>query len=328
MLALYTRRIRLSFQVVSIVAVALTLTVPVRADDDARTRAGRAFDDGVSLYQRASYAEAARAFLRADAIAPSSDAVANGLSAARRSNDYLLVVVAAERALTREAQDPKLAIAARQALADAAEHLAKVEIDCEPKPCDLNVDAKPIESGMRYVLPGTHVISAKNGAASAEQSMSFVAGATYQVMLHPVRPGESVRPAEVTSSGQPKATPSDKPKAKPNDGSGPAKDRTERPLSPAVFYAGVGVGVVLAGITTWSGFDTLSAKNDLPSQPTTREVDSVESKVHRTDIFLAATVVVAAATTYAGFALVDFGGSREHASVRLSPRAISIEGRF
>jgi len=296
--------------------IALSATTNVRAQSDPQKDAGRAFDEGVDLYERASYADAARAFLRADGLAPSKDAISNALSAARRANDHLLVVTVAERALGRETTDPKLAVQARQALNAAAEHLAKLELSCEPKPCDLSIDGAPVEAGVRFLLPGDHAVNARAGEASADQSLNLVANTTYTILLHASKPGEKEHPAEVKTK---RATP---------EKTEPQTDRNSRPLSPAVFYVGVGVTLVLAGVTTWSGLDALNTKHALPSQPTKKQVTDVRNKATRTDIFLAASVLVGGLTTYAGLALVDFGGAKQRATLVVSPSAVSVIGLF
>jgi hypothetical protein len=296
-------------------ALALSSTTANVCAQDARGDAAKAFDEGVKLYEKASYADAARAFLRADGLAPSRDALSNALAAARRSNDHLLVVTAAERAIARDSTEPELATNGRRALAEAAQHLARVDLKCEPTPCEVAIDGKLVEAGVRFLLPGTHVLSAKAGEARAQQAENLAAGTEYTILLHPKKPGEQQVKADVKTT------------KKPTEGK-PKPRASDKPLPPAVFYTGVGLTVVLAGITTWSGFDALNAKNDLPDDPTKKEVTDVRNKVTRTDIFLAATVVVGGLTTYAGLRLVDFGGNKESAHLMVSPSSVSVVGSF
>jgi hypothetical protein len=92
---------------------------------------------------------------------------------------------------------------------------------------------------------------------------------------------------------------------------------TEPPLAPTVFYTGVGVTVVLAAATTWSGIDTLRAKNRLPG--TESDNADVLARAHRTDALLIGTVIAGAATAYVGFVLTNWGppGSRTGFAVSL-----------
>src|SRR5260221_10264114 len=55
--------------------------------DSNRKRAAELYDQAVALYEKAKYAEAARAFYAADELAPSSDALASAIAAARLAND-------------------------------------------------------------------------------------------------------------------------------------------------------------------------------------------------------------------------------------------------
>jgi len=73
-----------------------------------------------------------------------------------------------------------------------------------------------------------------------------------------------------------------------------------------VFFTGVGVTVVLAGLTTLSGLDTLAAKNRLPG--TQADNDSVMRRAYRTDALLVCTLVAAGATAFVGLSLVDWNG--------------------
>src|SRR5207245_899685 len=134
------------------------------------------------------------------------------------------------------------------------------------------------------VLPGTHVASSDGeNASTASERFSFVAGATYRVMLHLAPPAAPAKSASVETSPVTSAT---------TGAQSPRGETKRKPLPPAVVYVGGGAAIVLAGITAWSGFDALSAKNKLPTPPTTADEDGVRSKIKRTDIFLGASVVV------------------------------------
>jgi len=93
---------------------------------------------------------------------------------------------------------------------------------------------------------------------------------------------------------------------------------TEPSWARPVFYTGVGVTAVLAGLTTLSGLDTLAAKNQLPG--TQADNDSVMRRAHRTDGLLVGTLVAASATAFVGLSLVDWTG-RAHVEVaaRVAP---------
>lgn len=309
----------------SILALGLCEPQPARAQSTDRDRAAEAFDAGVKHYERAEYAEAARAFLRANETLPSKDAVENALKSALRANDQMLVVAAAQRAVRRDADAPELAARAREALVQASAKLAVLDLACSVSDCQIQIDGAVVTERPAFVLPGGRSLVAVAGKARAEERMRLEAGVRYQITLHPVLPGSAERRAEVVPSAPTK-------RAKAIDPAAPAGDTkadvaASRPLSPALFYVGVGTSVVLAGVTTWSGIDTLGAKSDLTSRSTTTEVDDVRGKALRTDVLLGTTMLISALTTYAGVALVDWG-VRPVASVSSAQVVLGAESAF
>jgi hypothetical protein len=299
-----------------------------RADvtTEQRTRAAQAFDAGVKHFQAAEYVEAARAFLLADELLANSQALSNAIAAARRANEDLLVAKAAQRAIDRAAADPELGASAREALAEAERHLARIELRCEPQPCTLKVDGEEAVAGKRYLLPGTHVLVADaERNAQAIERLTLVAGAAYRVVLYPTPRSVDAKPASVTDEAGKPASGRAPPKAKEGSAtpatepSSGAAEPQRKPLPPAVVYGGAGVTAVLLGVTIWSGLDAISAKSDLGSDPTTAQVDDVQSKITRSNILLGATAVVGIATTVVGFTLVDWKHGQASASVSPHP---------
>jgi hypothetical protein len=290
----------------------------VWAQSDERGRAAEAFDAGVGHYARAEYADAARAFLLADKTLPSADALDNALKSAQKAGDWLLVAEAARRATKHDAESPPLAARGREALVLAASKLATLDLRCENADCAIRIDGTRVEEIPAYVLPGSRVLVAEAAeGARAEERMSLAAGVRYQITLHPVAPGDHARRADVVSGA---GAGTEVAGVTPGDGAS-QRDATGKPLSPGVFYAGVGVSVVLAGATVWSGADTLGAKSDLSATSPRAQVDSVRNKALRTDLLLGGTLLVSAATAYAGFALVDWGASP---TVSVAPGSLSL----
>jgi hypothetical protein len=299
-------------------ALALATSAATAQSPSVADQAAEAFDRGVKHFERAEYEAAAKAFARADELLPAANALKNGIAAARKAGAYLLVAELAARAEKRAASDPELAAQAREAVAEARQKLAWLELSCKPEPCSLTLDEEPIEAGKRFVLPGSHTLRASaDGGAKAEERVSLAAGTTYTVTLHPVAQGAARIPAKVQKSDPDGAPVEDQPAAR-------------KPLSPTVFWVGVGVSVALAGATAFSGLDALNAKNDLGDNPTSGESDDVHAKVLRTDLLLLGTAVVGGLTAYAGFSLVDWeGGSAKAAVVPTHGGAFaSVEASF
>jgi hypothetical protein len=248
-----------------------------------KKRAAAIFDRGVGLFNQAEFEQAARAFLDADRVAPSSQAITNAIAAARRAGAHLLVAEAAQRAIARD--DPA-APAARAALADAATRLARLELRCDSTPCAVSIDGAIVDASVTYLLPGDHRLHATGGHASSdEKALSCVAGATYRVLLHPVpieasAPPPRALPPPATSAGWPKA----------------------------VFFAGAGATAVLTGLTIWSGVDAIQARDALPAVPERAQNDAVLAKARRSDFLFAGAALCGVGTAIAGIAFTDWRG--------------------
>lgn len=267
-----------------------------------RRRAAELYDRAVALYERAKYAEAARAFYEADQISPSSDALSSAIAAARLAHDDLLVARAAQRAVAREESNPKLASDARAALSEAEAHLARVDLACSPAPCTLSIESNEVAAGRHYLLPGTRVLSAGFGSEQVEQRASLAAGSLYTITLTPpprTAPAPAPAPAPRTAPAAP-----------------PTRDvRASKPLPAWTFYAGAGVSLALAGVTVWSGVDAL---NDVEHYEGTRvqgDRDTAQASVRRSDLLLAGTLLMSGLTTYAALVWIDFGGRKQALSV-------------
>jgi hypothetical protein len=292
-----------------------------RADPGAsdRQRAAAAFDEGVTRYDHAEFAEAARAFLEADRLSPSAVALSNAIGAAKRAGDNLLVARTAEKAIARG----DAVVEARAALADAATRLARLELGCEATPCALTLDGEagggpqtpaghaggePAGTSLVYVLPGTHRIEARglgaSAGAAAEERVVCVAGATYRITLRPSARGDRGDRAPA-SSGR---------------------------LPPVVFILGVGVKAVLGGVTVWSGVDAISSRDALPAAPSRAQENDVLARARRTDYLLLGAGLAGVGSAVLGAWLTDWHrGAPATAGVAPLPgggAAIAAGGRF
>lgn len=289
-----------------------------------RERAAAAFDDAVRAYERGDFARAAAGFLRADESVPNTETLTNALSAARRANEFLLVIEAAGRLLSRADAADEAKVQARRARAEAASRLARVTFSCSPSPCALALDDGPIEPGERFVLPGVHRVDASAPTLrSVSRTLALDAGATYSVGLA-LDAAADTTPSAPTKQQRPSQTAARSPSAAT---AGAGADG----LAPTWFYVGAGVTVALAGVTTWSGLDALASKRALGASPTQSQVDDVKTRMRRTDLWLGGTVVVAAFTGWAGLQLVRWNDTPGSAgSIALVPTGpgVTLRGHF
>lgn len=332
---------RKAFSRLACVAIVITFGARSLAEESktSRAAAAEAFDEAVKHFEEADYEAAARAFLRADDLAPSTDALHNAIAAARKANDHLLVATAAERAIKRPKERQELVTEAREALALAARNLAQVDLNCAPAPCKLLVDGSPVPAGTRYVLPGAYsAVAVAEDGNRTEERLTLAAGVTYSVLVHASKAGESKEAAAVSTHAidepvhdAPKETAAASAVPGPQ---GPmhadSTERSKKPFSPTIFYVGAGVTAVLVGLNVWSGVDAISAKNDLPPSPRTSDLDDVRSKELRSDVIFGSAVVVGAATIAAGILWVDWGGGGATAFVAPAPGGATAgaRGRF
>jgi hypothetical protein len=254
-----------SIPAVALLVASLAAAAPARADSD-KQRAATAFDEGVARFQRAEYAQAARAFDEADRAQPSPTAITNAIQAAKRAGDHLLVARLAQRAIARG----DVVVESREALAEASTKLCRLDLACEAPRCAVVVDgeqgAMPAPTDGVFVLPGTHRVQGKSDAGTAEERIVCAPGTTFHVALRPAAPAASSVVA--SPPAQPKA------------------DEQRRGLHPAFHWTGVAITGVLIGVTVWSGVDAIHAKNALPSAPTQLEEEDVRGRARRTDWLL------------------------------------------
>src|SRR5207253_699585 len=88
-------------QFTTLVLLGLLVRDALGGPDDSKNRAAQLFEQGVRQFSSAQYEAAAQTFLAADELVPNTRALVNGITAARRAGQYLVVARAAERALTR-----------------------------------------------------------------------------------------------------------------------------------------------------------------------------------------------------------------------------------
>lgn len=250
-------------------------TTRTDADLKQAERASQEFELGVQHFEDGQYEAAARAFLRADVLAPNSDALSNALVAAERALAHLLVAEVAAQALQRTSTDPGLVAQARHALSEAARHLAQVRLTCSPDPCEVSIDGHVTPSGLHYLNPGNHRFSATSTQPNTERPvrvLSLNAGAEYEVSLD-------------VKKSSPQALTTPRPSTSPRDSRGDAA-----PHQKVVLYSGITVTAVLAGLTTWSGIDTMNYRNSLGERAPQSELDAAQEKILRTDVLLGSSI--------------------------------------
>ncbi len=307
---------------------ALAPSVAFAQSTSDRQQAAERYDEGVDAFDAGDFGRAAAAFMAADELAPSSEALANALTSAARAGDHRLVVRVAERAKTRAGVDAEVVAQARRAEAYAASKLAQLLLSCEPAPCSLTLDGAVVKAGAHYVLPGNHtVVAVARDGHRSSRTLDLSTGTSYRIQMYATTAGEAARAPELQAErggvvAAPEAGliirefPSDR-------GARPQADQ-ERGLPPWVFFTGVGLTAVAAGLTAVSGVDALQAKDELSSRPTVSERDAVQAKITRTDVLAGASLGLAVITSYLGVFQVAWGD----AAVGVGPGWVTARGYF
>ena len=277
-------------------ALAVLVVAGVAAADPTPAQikeAASEFDQGVSAVRTGDPDGAAMHFEKADSLAPSDAAIRAAIRARRDAKQPARAASLAALAAARHPDNLELQTLAREVMDSAAKQTGQITVSCKPA-CELVVDRKLVHGGAAkgitlFLDPGKHSLAAGWGEKSASKSVVAVAGEASTVAF--ARPSD---PAPTTSAAAEETT--EAPKAEPASG-----------LPRGVFYGGLALTAVLAGVTTWSGLD---AKNN-PGADAVRvacagkgtacpEYQDGLSRQHRTNALLVATGVVGVATAVVG----------------------------
>lgn len=263
-----------------------------------------------SRAQRASlagdHAQAAELFELADSLAPTPEALRSALSARKAQGKLASAAAHAEELLRRYPDDQESRALANETLDEVKKTHARQEVSCSPKACLLLIDgaaavADAKERHVVYLKPGPHELVAVFGDRRTEpQQVESAAGASETASF--TEPAASAPGSATLSTGGT----NDDPTADSGASSGG--------LSPWFFGVGAGVTAVLAGVTVWSGLDTLSKHDDYEQNQTQAGYDEGKDLELRTNVLIGATAVAAAATiTFAIF--TDWSGDEKKASL-------------
>jgi hypothetical protein len=262
------------------------------------------FDKGVAAARGGDPETAAGHFEKADAVAPSDASLRAAIRARRDAKQLARAGTLAALAVTRHAGNADLVAFSREVMDAAAKESGKLTITCKPT-CELTVDRRIVHGAARpevilFLDPGKHSVVAGWDDKTRTKDVVSVAGEAAQITLEqPVDP----KPAAVPAAGAPVAKPPPpEPVAAASSG-----------LPPAVFYGGLAITGVLAGVTVWSGLDTKS--NPGPDKVKTACVGLGEgcpeyqdglSRQRRTNALLATTGVVGVVTAVVGVFLTGW----------------------
>ncbi len=273
------------------------------ATTEDRKQAAKEFADGDRAFKNGDFKAAAEAYERAYRALPHYSALWNAARAWYRANDYPRAANLYSKYLDEaptNARDRNNAIKALKELSEKLAHLQIHATDVQ----DVKVDGDPVASTDVYVTPGAHVVEGHTSdGKSVRQAQNVEAGSTVSIALMPPSA------AGTTPSPPPPSPPSVEPEKKKSHG-----------LSPIVVVFGGAVTGVLAGITIWSGLDTLQQKDTFDQSPTQENLDVGKQKQTRTNILIGATIGAGVLTAMAAVFLVDWKGSSANKNDETPPQ--------
>lgn len=290
---------------------------------DAATCGKKEFEKGVAAYKKADFGAAMLHFKQALVYRP-HPVVAFNLALAEGKSGLLVEAVARlDQVLAHPQSSAKLKANATRERDGFASGIGAIVVDSGlASVVEATVDDSPLTGfpPAIQVNPGSHhVVVRVDGRQVVNRSIT-------------VNPGEHVRLAisserEVSAPVPPRARP---PGRKP-----PGEPVPERGISPVWFYGGVGLTLVLGGVTTWSALDTRSAYNDytvalptLNQDEIDRQVSDGHAKEKRTNILLGATALAALGSAAVGFFAVNWRSSATAPGVAVTPGGVMVLGSF
>jgi tetratricopeptide (TPR) repeat protein len=300
-------------------ALVLGLSVEARAQDN-QAAAANAYSRAQKALLSNDYDQAAELFEMADSLSPTPQALRSAASARKAAGQLAAAAARAEELRARYPDDADSQKLAGEILDEAKEKLSRHEVNCKPEACQLLVDGSVMtatakEQHFVYLKPGDHEVGAVFGTRRATpQKVKSAAGASSALTFEAPFAGPTAKPVDADGS---LSTSTDV----TSDSGTPSKG-----LSPWIFGTAAGVTVVLAGVATWSGLDTLSARDDYDKHRTQDGYEDGQKKERRTNILLAGTGVAAAATITLAF-FTDFGGSKRTSQRVPHVSAIAAPGR-
>jgi tetratricopeptide (TPR) repeat protein len=271
-----------------------------------RKAAAKLFQEGQRAFHAGDFQRAAEAFEQAYEQAPRPAPLWNAARAWHRAGepvraanlyaDYL-------RVAPPNAPDRASALAAMKELEP---RLGRLEIHAEGFD-ELTLDGAKVASSTVFVSPGVHVVEARKHGKLARERPRLEAGATLSLAL--VEPEDEPPP--------------------PLPPPPPPAPEPPRGLSPVYTAVGGGLFVLGAGLTVWSGLDTLEQKKSFDALPTQRNLDEGRSRESRTNLLLLATGGVAVATAAVAVFFTDWGPGRSGSpQVGVGPGSVVIRGGF
>ncbi len=314
-------RLRAALLAACIVAAGGALASTALAGDPEAAR--KAYDKASEAFARKSYAEAAAGFAIADGLEPNPVALDSALKAAVLADDPVLAMQLVERAESRP-KDPRVEASAKKARDKLASRAGRLSVTCpDERGCSAKLDGVALELGKRvWVRPGLQRVEVVIEGATTGHAVDVPAGGTTDFV--PPAPPRAATPAPTPAQPAPVAPPPLQPMQPPSD-QRPRTPEEDRGISPAWFVVGAVATAALAGVTIWSGVDTLDRHEAFLDGDDSAKGPGEDAQL-RTNLLLGGTLLSAAGTAITGI-FVDWGGAPTQSALPF-PRGVALQLRY
>jgi hypothetical protein len=288
--------------------------------------AAEAFDRGREAYKAEEYVDAAEQFEKADSSAPSPAAIELAIRAREKSGELDRAATLLALALKRYPEQANLFKLATE-LEKRSKELFALTANCDT-PCDLTVNGKivhgePDTQRTLFLQPGAFTIRAgwPDNRSESKQVQAEKSGRGEITFTTPATPaGDAMAKEDV----EPAAPPPVDPTATKDEG--PKKSGG---WSPTIFYVGAGLTAVVAGVTVWSGIDTVNNPGaDRVKEECGTQGESCAlyqeglSKQRRTNILVGVTAGLGVATILVGVFATDWSGRKSAPAAEQAKRRL------
>lgn len=301
---------------------------------------------GYQAYLKKDYEAAAVHYENAFFSVPNPAELRNAIRARRDAKQYARAATLASLAHRKFPDDAATKKAADDAITEAKRFVQELTIACTLE-CGVVADGKVVTieraKEVRFFLdPGKHEIVV-GWAEERAKTIPFDAKAGASETIKVEAPPVPVKPAPSASSiSTPTPTPTPTPTSTSTAPSTAIAPPAPKPFGPAVFYTGVGLTVVAAGVTILSGIDARNnpgvdavKKNCVGLGESCPDYQKGRDAQFRTNVLIGVTGGLGVVTAVVGLAFTQWGGKPAEparGSVRVEPTVglgqVGVRGSF
>lgn len=277
--------------------------------------AAKAFSQAQQAELAGEWRQAASFYELADSIAPSPEALRGALAARKQAGDFAQAATHALLLQRRHATHEPSRKLAQETLDAAAPNLVRLSVTCTPAPCTLQSNGQALGTEARlehsfFLEPGKSELVAFFGSRASEPQKLLGVGGEQRTLRFeepvngpPPAPSVGVQPVGTAAVSPADAADPSPPPATPADSASSSGG-----WHPAVAIVGGVITLGLAGVTIWSGVDTLEARDAYEENPTEAGFDDGTQLEVRTNILIGVTSGVGLATILIAAFGTDWGG--------------------